>query len=75
MQSELEILRTEKTMAIAEARPTVTLSGGFKRFEAEFKNSPPKGSVIRVAFHEYSKENIDQYDCGANKAVDSNLNN
>ena len=45
------------------------------RFKAEFKNSPPKGSVIRVAFHEYSKKNIDQYDCGANKAVNLSLNN
>lgn len=39
MQSELEIRRTEKTLAIAEARPTITLSGGFKRFEADNSKS------------------------------------
>ena len=38
-RSELEILRAEKAMAIAEARPAVTLSGGFKRLEVNNSKS------------------------------------
>ncbi len=38
-RSELEILRAEKAMSIAEARPAVTLSGGFKRLEVNNSKS------------------------------------
>ncbi len=38
-RSEQEILRAEKAMAIAEARPAVTLSGGFKRLEVNNSKS------------------------------------
>ena len=39
MQNDLETLRAEKVLAIAEARPAVTLHGGFKRFEADNSKS------------------------------------
>jgi cobalt-zinc-cadmium efflux system outer membrane protein len=39
MRSELDILEAEKVAAITEARPTITLSGGFKRFEADKSKS------------------------------------
>jgi len=39
MHSELNILEAENRMAIAEARPAVTLSGGFKRIETDKSKS------------------------------------
>jgi len=39
MQSDLEILQAEKVLAIAEARPAITFSGGIKRFEADNSKS------------------------------------
>jgi hypothetical protein len=40
------------------------------KFRAEFKNLPPKGSVIRAVFHDCSNVKNEQNDCGANKACD-----
>jgi cobalt-zinc-cadmium efflux system outer membrane protein len=39
MKSELKILGAEKAKVIADARPTVTLSAGIKRLEADNSNS------------------------------------
>jgi cobalt-zinc-cadmium efflux system outer membrane protein len=39
MRNELDILEAEKVAVITEARPTVTLSGGFKRLETDKSKS------------------------------------
>ena len=50
LQSESKILQAEKSLAIAEARPAVTLSGGFKRFEADNSNSFLFGVSLPIPF-------------------------
>ncbi|MCK5125612.1 MAG: TolC family protein [candidate division Zixibacteria bacterium] len=62
LQSNAEILRAEKAVAITEARPTVTLSGGFKRSEADNSKSFLFGVSLPIPFfnrNQGTKESID----------------
>ncbi|MCP4582226.1 MAG: TolC family protein [candidate division Zixibacteria bacterium] len=62
MQGELKILRAEKAMAIAETRPALTLSGGFKRLEADDSKSFLFGVSVPIPLfnrNQGTKESID----------------
>lgn len=48
--TELEIIQAEKRLAIAEARPAVTLSGGFKRLAEDDSNSFLFGVSLPIPF-------------------------
>jgi len=42
-------------------------------FEAQFTQMPPKGSTIRINFHNKSSLNNKQFDCGVNAALSTNV--
>ncbi len=50
MKSELNILQAEKALVIAESRPMVTFSGGFKRFESNNSKSYLFGVSLPLPF-------------------------
>ncbi len=62
MYSEFGILEAEKELAIREARPAVTLSGGFKRFEVNKSKSFLFGVSLPLPFfnrNQGTRESID----------------
>ena len=50
MYNESGILQAEKRLAIAEAKPTITLNGGFKRFEVNKSKSFLFGISLPIPF-------------------------
>jgi cobalt-zinc-cadmium efflux system outer membrane protein len=50
LQNESEILRAERSLAAAEAKPAITLSGGFKRFEFTGDKSLVFGVSLPIPF-------------------------
>ena len=50
MLNESEILRAEKKLAVAEAKPAITLSGGFKRVEVDESRSFLFGISLPIPF-------------------------
>ncbi len=64
LQIESKVLRAERDVAIAEARPTVTLSGGFKRLEANKSKSFLLGVSLPIPFlnrNQGTRESIDAH--------------
>jgi len=62
MKSELDILQAQKALSIAESRPTVTLSGGFKRLEADNSRSFLFGVSLPIPLfdrNQGTKESLD----------------
>lgn len=64
-QSELNILRAEKANAIAEARPAVTLNGGFKRLAADNSRSFLFGVSLPIPLFNRNQ--------GTQKSIDAQL--
>ncbi|MCP4703718.1 MAG: TolC family protein [candidate division Zixibacteria bacterium] len=80
LQSELDILRAEKRLAITKARPSVTLSGGFKRLEMDKSKSFHFGFSMPLPFfsrNQGTKQSLDarvrslEYDIELNQ-IESN---
>jgi cobalt-zinc-cadmium efflux system outer membrane protein len=65
-QNELKILQAEKTRAIAEARPAVTLTGGVKRFDADNSKSFLFGVSMPIPFFNRNQ--------GTRQSLDAQLN-
>jgi len=62
---ELELLQAEKALVVAESKPTITFSGGFKRFEVNNSKSFLFGISLPIPFFNRNQ--------GARESIDASL--